>query len=308
MIRKAYETRSGIMYKGKIEDFINSELKKKYSGMVDLIFTSPPFPLSRKKKYGNFDGDEYIQWLSELALQMRKLLKPNGSIVIEIGNAWEKGRPIMSTLPLKTLLAFLEKGNLRLCQQFIWNNTAKLPTPAQWVNVKRNRVKDSFTNIWWMSKTDYPKANNRRVLTEYSDSMKKLLTAQKYNHGSRPSEHNIGEKSFLKNNKGAIPSNVISSANTHSQTDYQKYCKGHYITPHPARMPKDIPEFFIKFLTKPGDLILDPFAGSNTTGCVAEKLGRKWVCVEPEKNYIEGSLGRFDKENKVKIFSTLTKS
>ncbi|MDW3208917.1 MAG: site-specific DNA-methyltransferase [Reichenbachiella sp.] len=302
MIKIAYKTDLGVCYNGKIEDALQSKKFDKYRGQINLIVTSPPFPLNRKKKYGNFQGDEYINWIKSLSKDFGNLLTPDGSIVIEVGNSWEPGIPVMSTLALKSLLAFLEEGGYYLCQQFIWNNTAKLPTPAQWVNIERTRVKDSFTYIWWMSKTPNPKANNKNVLVEYSSSMKKLLKNGSYNSGFRPSEHSIGEKSFLSDNKGAIPSNVISSANTQSGTPYQLYCKNHNLQPHPARMPESLVEFFIKFLTNENDLILDPFGGSNTTGSVAEKLNRNWASIEPTLEYIHGSLGRFNKIQKVADF------
>lgn len=292
-MRIAYKTDLGVFYNGKIEDAIKSKRFDKYKNKVNLLFTSPPFPLNRKKKYGNFQGQEYIDWLSDLAVQMKKYVKERGSIVIEVGNSWEPGMPVMSTLALKSLLAFLEKGGFFLCQQFIWYNSAKLPTPAQWVNIDRTRVKDSFTHIWWMSKTANPNANNKRVLKQYSKSMETLLKTQKYNAGKRPSEHHIGATSFLTKHKGAIPSNVLISSNTHANTKYQRYCKKKKLTPHPARMPIDIPKFFISFLTNKNDCVWDPFGGSNTTGEAAESLGRRWVSIEPDKDYIKGSKGRF---------------
>ena len=284
-----------MFFQGKAEDVLASPLATKYRGKVDLIFTSPPFPLNRKKKYGNLQGEEYINWLKGLALTFRALLKRKGSIVMEVGNSWEEGKPVMSTLALKALLAFLETGKFHLCQQFIWNNPARLPSPAQWVNVERIRVKDSYTHLWWMSPAERPKADNRQVLNRYSDSMKKLLASKKYNAGKRPSEHHIGEKSFLTNNHGAIPSNVITLANTQASSDYLDYCRKKNLEPHPARMPIGLPEFFIKFLTNRNDLILDPFGGSNTTGAAAEKLRRKWLAIEPRKDYIRASKGRFQK-------------
>src|SRR5207245_530153 len=130
--------------------------------------------------------------------------------VLELGNAWEAGKPVMSTLALEALLAFRKQGKLLLAQQFVCYNPARLPSPAQWVNIERIRLKDAYTHLWWMSRSDRPYADNRKVLTEYSDSMKDLLVRQKYNIGKRPSEHRIGARSFLKNNSGAIPSNVIT--------------------------------------------------------------------------------------------------
>lgn len=288
-----YKTKRGRLFVGTAESVLTSSDAKKYRGKVQLVFTSPPFPLNRKKKYGNLQGEEYLEWLEEISLLLKDFLTADGSIVMEVGNAWEKGNPVMSTLAMRALLAFQESSGLHLCQQFICYNPARLPSPAQWVTVERVRVKDAFTHVWWMSPSPRPKADNRRVLKAYSKSMLQLLASQKYNAGKRPSEHHVGEKSFLKNNQGAIPSNVLTLSNTRTNDPYQVYCRDHGFEMHPARMQSDLADFFIKFLTEPGDLVLDPFAGSNTTGAAAEKLKRKWIAIEPNEEYVRGSRGRF---------------
>lgn len=304
--KPAYKTERGVMFSGVAEAVLSSRHAKKYEGKIQLIFTSPPFPLNRKKKYGNAQGDAYLKWLTSFAPIFRKLLKKNGSIVMEMGNAWESGSPVMSPLALKALLAFLEAGKFHLCQQFVCYNPARLPSPAQWVNVERIRVKDSYTHVWWMSPTKRPKADNRKVLKPYSAAMLELLTSKRYNAGKRPSEHKIGKKSFFKDNKGAIPSNVLledelvptnllKHSNTASYDDYLRYCRERDLQPHPARMPIGVPEFFIKFLTESRDLVFDPFAGSNTTGAAAERLKRRWISVEARPDYIATSKGRFQK-------------
>jgi len=308
-IKPAYQTKLGRMYCGKAEKVLASYPVTRYKGKVQLVFTSPPFPLNRKKKYGNLKGEEYVNWLAGFAPLLTEYLTDDGSIVIELGNAWESGKPTMSTLPLKALLAFQERGGLYLCQEFICFNPARLPAPAEWVTVKRIRVKDAFTRVWWMSPTDRPKADNRRVLTEYSDSMKKLLKRGTYNAGLRPSEYQIGAESFLADHGGAIPPNVLtptvegmlpelcevlSISNTRSNDAYQAYCRKKGITPHPARMPMKLVEFFVRFLTDQGDRVLDPFAGSNTTGYVAEVLRRKWLAVEANNDYVDASMARFE--------------
>ena len=291
--KPTYRTKNGACVNGVSEDVLSSKGFAKYKGEVDLILTSPPFPLNRKKQYGNKNDDEYLVWLRGMSVILSEYLSETGSIVIELGNSWNKGAPTMSTLSLKSMLAFLEESNLHLCQQFIWFNTAKLPTPAPWVTIERIRVKDAFTHIWWMSKNERPKANNKNVLHAYSDKMKRLLKSKQYNAGTRPSEHAISEKSFLTDNGGAIPPNVLVSSNTESNSPYLRYCRSEGIKPHPARMPSDIPEFFIKMLTDKNDLVLDPFSGSNTTGQIAEELDRKWISIEANESYIEGSRGRF---------------
>jgi len=289
----AYRTDFGSCFLASAEAALGSRQLAHWRGKVDLILTSPPFPLNRKKRYGNLSGDAYLTWLASFAPIFKRYLKPTGSIVMEVGNAWEPGQPVMSTLSLRALLHFLDEGKLRLCQQFIAHNPARLPSPIQWVNKERIRVKDSFTHVWWMSPSTRPKADNRRVPKDYSKAMIRLLARQSYNSGKRPSDHSIGTKSFLKDNGGAIPSSVLEFPNTLSVDPYLTYCREHGYKPHPARMQRELAAFFIKFLTEPGDVVLDPFAGSNTTGAAAESLGRRWVAMEANEEYVNASFGRF---------------
>lgn len=292
-LKVGYRTGAGVMYRATVEQLLDSPHCRDLRGKVNLIFTSPPFPLNRKKKYGNLKGEMYLEWITGLAPQLADLLTPDGSIVLEIGNAWEPGKPVMSTLPMMTLLRFLQAGNLNLCQQFVCHNPTRLPTPVQWVSVKRVRVKDSFTQIWWMSPNENPKANNRNVLNEYSQRMKQLLSRGHYNSGRRPSGHNIGRTSFLTDNGGSIPSNVLTIANTASADPYRRYCREHGLDAHPAPMQPSLVRFFVNLLTEANDLVFDPFSGSNSTGAIAEELGRQWVSVEPNELYVLGSRGRF---------------
>ncbi len=234
-MRLAYSTKFGKLIHGTVEQALSSKVLRNCRGKVDLVFTSPPFPLNRKKKYGNLQGQAYIDWLASFAPILRIFLKPRGSIVMEVGNAWEPGRPVMSTLALRALLAFLDKGKLVLCQQFIYANPGRLPGPAQWVTVERIRVKDSYSHLWWMSGTDRPKATNRRVLQPYSTAMLRLLKTKKYNAGARPSGHHIGKTSFFRKHKGAIPSNVLILTNTQPNSTYLKYCR--------SKKLRECPEF-----------------------------------------------------------------
>ena len=290
---RRYRTEYGICINEKCEVVNTQYLLPHYTNKIQMIFTSPPFPLNRAKKYGNLNGDEYKKWLCDVIKSMLPLLTDDGSIVIEVGNAWNAGEPTFSTLPMETLLEIKKECGLYLCQEFIYHNPARLPTPIQYVNIERVRVKDSFTRIWWLSKIPNPKANNRNVLTQYSKQMKKLLESGKYNAGNRPSEHSISESAFNKDNGGAIPSNVIITSNTNSQDKYLVKCKEKGLKIHPARMPTDIPNFFINFLTDEKDIVLDCFSGSNTTGWCAETLGRKWISIEADEDYYRGSKYRF---------------
>jgi len=291
--RAAYRTRYGSCFNTSIEDFLKSPAATRHRGKVNLIFTSPPFPLASPKAYGNREGQDYLDWLVGIVRSLIPMLTDDGSIVLEIGNAWDRGSPTMSTLPIRTLLAIEEQTNLHLCQQFVWENSARLPGPATWVNKRRIRVKDSHTNLWWFSPTTFPKANNRNVLTPYSDAMKRLISTGKYNHGTRPSEHVISDKFFARNNHGAIPGSTLIMGNTSIDSRYSKWCTQNGLTSHPARMPIKLADFFIRFLTDENDRVMDPFSGSNTTGSAAELARRKWLSIEKDSDYVLGSQGRF---------------
>lgn len=261
---------------------------------VDLIMTSPPFALQRRKAYGNVNADEYTKWFIPFAKQFERLLKPKGSLVIHIGGSWVKGRPEKNFYQYELLVRLCTELDFHLAQDLYWFNRAKLPGPAQWVTVNRWRLKDAVDQIFWLSKTPYPKADNRRVLKEYSEAMKELLSDKNYYkpNVSRPSEHKISDK-FYNGHKGAIHPNIFEYSNTDSQSKYIRLCRTYGIRANPARYPVQLPEFFIKFLTDRGSKILDPFAGSNATGEAAETLGRRWISTDIESEYLRGSMFRF---------------
>lgn len=282
----SYETRSGRAYLGDARAVLPTIPDES----INLVFTSPPFALRRQKAYGNVAAADYIEWFWPIAEEIHRILKPDGSFVMELGGAWNPGS---GTRSLFTYELLVRLGKLfHLAQDFYWFNPSRLPTPAQWVTIKRTRVKEAVTHIWWLSKSTEPEADNRRVLVPYSKSMKRLLK-DGYKPAMRPSQHEIGPN-FQRDNGGAIPPNLLTVSNTRSYDEYLFRCKAAGLPIHPARFPPELPDFFIRFLTLEGHLVLDPFAGSNTTGQVAEVLGRKWISIELDANYVAGSKLRFD--------------
>jgi site-specific DNA-methyltransferase (cytosine-N4-specific) len=288
-IRSFHKTSFGEVMWGDSRSYLFSAPKNS----VDLIMTSPPFGLVRKKSYGNEDADQYCEWFRPFAEGFKRVLKDDGSLVIDIGGAWVPGQPTRSLYHFKLLIMLVEEFGFHLCQEHYWWNPSKLPTPAEWVNVRRVRVKDAVNCVWWLSKTPFPKANNRRVLQPYSKSMQDLLK-NGYVAKLRPSGHDISEK-FQIDNGGSVPPNLLAIANTESTSRYQEYCRDNNIPIHPARFPAQLPEYFIRMLTEPGDLILDPFAGSCVTGAVAEATKRRWICCELSEEYLQGAVARFAK-------------
>jgi DNA modification methylase len=259
---------------------------------VSLVITSPPFALRRKKNYGNVDADKYVDWFIPFAQEVMRVLKDDGSFVIEIGGAWMPGHPTRSVYHYELLIELVRNQKYHLAQEFFWFNPAKMPGPAQWVTIERIRSTDAVNTVWWLSKTEKPKANNRRVLQPYTESMKRLL-ANGYNEGRRPSGHTVSSK-WKQDLGGAIPKNLLSISNTSSHDIYQKACREANIPAHPARFPWELPKFFIEFLTDSNDdLVVDIFAGSNVTGAVAESLDRQWLAFELRQDFLEGSKYRF---------------
>jgi site-specific DNA-methyltransferase (cytosine-N4-specific) len=285
-----YETRLGKAYVGDARDL----LKYLPSESVDLVLTSPPFALQRQKEYGNLEQGEYVDWLLSFTSDIRCILKKNGSFVLDLGGAYQKERPVRSLHNYRILIRMCDEQGWRLAEEFFWFNPAKLPSPIEWVNKRKIRVKDAVNTIWWFSKTDFPKADITKVLTLYSERMQVLLQNREkfYKPKKRPSGHDISSH-FGENNGGAIPPNLLQIPNTESNSLYLQCCRAVGVKPHPARFPQRLPEFFIEMLTDRGDMVLDFFAGSNTTGAAAEYLGRKWIAFEIERTYLATSAFRF---------------
>ena len=283
-----YKTEYGAMYCADSLEF----MRQMPDDSVDLVVTSPPYALHFKKEYGNADQNDYVSWVLPFATEIKRVIKPSGSFVLNIGGAWQQGSPIRSLYHYRVLLALVDEVGFQLAQEFFWYNPAKMPAPAEWVNVRRIRVKDSVEYIYWLVKDPMAQADNRNVLQPYSNDMKRLIK-RGIRETQRPSGHMI-KTTFATDQGGSIPSNLIQCGNNESNSAYIKNSKiaGNKI--HPARFPAELPRFFIEFLTKPGELVLDPFAGSNTTGHVAESLRREWIGIELREDYAEESRLRFE--------------
>jgi len=269
---------------------------------VNLVVTSPPYALHFKKEYGNVSKDGYVQWFLPFAKEIRRILTEDGSFVLNIGGSYNKGTPTRSIYHFKLLIELVETVGFHLAQECFWYNPAKMPVPAEWVTVRRIRVRDSVEYVWWLSKSPWPKSSNLGVLKEYSDDMLRLAkngvreTTRPSGHVIRGSFENISAGGSIPPNviEDRIPESILKMGNNSANDDFTKMCKDSGTKIHPARFPAALPKFFIKLLTSPNDLVLDPFAGSNTTGAVAEELDRRWMSSEQVKEYLDSSLFRFN--------------
>jgi DNA modification methylase len=293
-----YETDLGAAY---LEDALEI-LRELPDDSVNAVITSPPYALHFKKEYGNVDKANYVSWFLPFAREFFRILRPDGSFVLNIGGSYNKAKPTRSMYLYKLLIELVDTIGFNLAQEFYWYNPAKLPMPAEWVTVRRIRVKDSVEHVWWLSKTPWPRADNRNVLRPYSADMIRL-NRRGIRATVRPSGHNIKSSFDKLAAGGAIPPNVFKEdlpsdflefGNNAANDPYTLRCKEAGIKIHPARFPAALPEFFLKFLTQEGDVVVDPFAGSNTTGATAEALNRRWIATETVEEYLLASKFRFD--------------
>jgi site-specific DNA-methyltransferase (cytosine-N4-specific) len=275
------------------------------SASVDLVITSPPFALTRKKEYGNEPTERYLEWFMPFCEEIRRILKPSGSFVLDIGGSWVPGAPVRSLYHFELAVRLANPKMFYLAQEFYWYNPAKLPTPAEWVTIRRIRVKDAVNMVWWFAKQEFPKADNRKVLKPYSNSMRDLIK-RGYAAKKRPSGHDISE-TFQRDNGGSIPPNLLEIANTESNSYYLRRCKELGIKPHPARYPEALIKFFVDLLTDENDLVVDPFGGSNVTGAVCQQTGRRWISSELRADYLDGSVARFEEGSLIERNAALTK-
>src|SRR5215213_7956434 len=199
-----YSTDLGAAYLGDSREVLQAMPE----GSVNAVITSPPYALHFKKEYGNVDKADYVRWFLPFAREIFRALTDDGSFVLNIGGSYNKGLPIRSIYQYKLLIGLVEQIGFHLAQEFYWYNPAKLPMPAEWVTVRRIRVKDAVEHVWWLSKTPWPKADNRAVLRPYSPDMKRL-NQRGVQRTTRPSGHNI-KPSFCKVDPGgSIPPNMI---------------------------------------------------------------------------------------------------
>lgn len=266
---------------------------------VDLILTSPPYPLLRPKPYQlreNRDAMAWISWMMRLAEQWRELLTPTGSMMVNVGPVWMPGEPRQSTYIERFLIALEDHLGLYLCQRLGWESRTKLPSPLEWVGVRRIRVKDTVEPILWVSPNpDLAKADNRRVLRPYTKSGRRSIARPEDGTRRRPSGFSFGPSSF-KDNGGAIPPAVNVSHGVGRDARYRAAERTAGRVSHPATMPEDVASFCIRLATETDDLVYDPFGGSGTTGVAAERLGRRWITSERAREYVESARIRFESE------------
>lgn len=241
---------------------------------VDLIVTSPPYAQQRKDTYGWVNVDEYPKWISDVAKECSRVLKPSGSFVLNIKEHAEKGVRSLYVYESVILIA----KDMRLVDEFIWNKTNPFPTGS------KKRLKDGYERCFHFTKTNDYKFYPNNVLVK---SESKWLESEKRrsNKGSHDTNNGSGMNMTKRVASDLVrPSNVVTMPSSCINIG------------HPAVFPIELPSFFIKLLTDEHDVVLDPFMGSGTTAISAVREKRNFIGIEREPEYIEIANKRLDNE------------
>jgi DNA modification methylase len=237
---------------------------------VDLIFTSPPYADSRKKTYGGIHPDNYVEWFLPFAGQFFRVLKPQGSFILNIKEKVIGGE--RHTYVIELILALRKRGWL-WTEEFIWHK--KNCYPGKWPN----RLRDAWERCLHFTKT--------KAFAMYQDAVKVPMGQWRHSRLRNLSETDrrrdesrvlsgFGKK--IENWVGrdlAYPTNVLHLATECGNKE------------HSAAFPESLSAWFIKLFTKPADVVLDPFLGSGTTALAAAKLHRRFVGIEIKAGYAE---------------------
>ncbi|RJX80326.1 site-specific DNA-methyltransferase [Pseudomonas sp. LS-2] len=265
---------------------------------VTLVFTSPPFPLSRSRAYGNVGEREIVDFICETLEPVVDALAEDGSLCCNVSNdIFLKGTPARSTYVERLVLEICDRFSLSLMDRLIWENPSKMPGPLQWASVTRQQLNTAWEPILWFCKNPLKvKANNRRVLEPHRDRHLKLIQSggekRETNYGDGAYRLKVG--SFGAETAGRIPRNIIKRGHRCAYgIQHRRAALELGLPPHGAGQPLSVPEFLIQFLTEPGDLVIDPFGGRGITGLAAEINNRRWMTGEINLEYVRGGAELF---------------
>jgi DNA modification methylase len=241
-----------------------------FKNSVDLIVTSPPYADARKRHYDSIHPNKFAEWFATFHEAFWNSLKPDGSLVINIKDKVVNGirhRYVWHTIEILTSMGW------HCIDDYIWHKTN--PMPGYWPN----KLRDGWEYCFHLAKTKKPYFNHDAVRKPIGNWVKTRLANLSENDLTR--QNSVNKSGFGRNisrwvgQKTALPSNIIS-------LPLVGVNKG-----HPAVFPPELPAFFIKLLSPPKGLILDPFAGSGTTGVAAMELGRDCLLIDNNKEYTE---------------------
>lgn len=281
---------NGILLWGNVEDAVAAIEPES----VDLLLTSPPFPLLNPKAYGNERPEQWVDWMLRLIEQWRGLLSPNGSLMLQMSACWKRGMPAQELHIPRLLVKLEDELGLHLLQQLHWYNPTRLPAPLNWVGKERKRVTSAVDPIIWVSPNPAAYGNNQNVLRPYTAGGRRAIKNPRLT--PRPGGFDFGPTSF-QDRGGSIPQDLITATPTgKEEVRYRRAMRAHGLDAHPAIMPGKVARFCILLATEPGDLVYDPLVGSGTSFVEALKAGRRAIGSDRSGAFLDGAVIRAEAE------------
>lgn len=265
---------------------------------ISLVITSPPYPLTSARAYGNPPEHMYVDWICKTLEPVVKNLVRGGSICLNISNdIFLKHSPARSMYCERLLLALHDRLGLHLMDRLIWENKSKPPGPYQYASKARTQLNVVYEPIYWLTNAPHSvKSDNRRVLQAHTEKHLALIArgGEQRSGSFSDGAYTMRHGAYASPTEGKIPRNILSFGHRCAhQIAYKQAAKAMGLPVHGAPMPMALASFLIKFLSEPGDLVADPFAGSFTTADAAERLGRRWLATERVAQYVLGGASRF---------------
>lgn len=264
---------------------------------IHLCLTSLPYPLAQPRAYGNPVESEYVDFVCRILEPIVRQLAPGASVALNCGNdIFIPNSPARSLYQQRMVLALHDRFGLELMDTLIWHNPSKPPGPFQWASKQRMQLNVAYEPVYWF--TNNPRrclANNQRVLQPHTEKHLQLIQrgGEMRNVSNSDGAYRILPGAYGNPTAGRIPRNVMTYGHANAeQRALNRRLREMGLPTHGAPMPGPMAAFLIEFMTEPGQLVVDPCAGSFTTAGEAEKLGRRWLATEWILEYVRGGAER----------------
>lgn len=264
---------------------------------IHLMFSSPPYPICKGRLYGKVAIADYIDFICRAIEPIIPRLARGANIALNLSNdIFEPGLPSRSTYLERLIIALEDRMGLALMDRHIWMSN-KPPGPVQYASIQRNQLNVGYEPIIVMcNDPKHTLANNRRVLEPHSERHQRFVEGGGVQRASYSGDgaHNQRVGAYSKPTEGRIPRNIRYVANhCAAGMAVNSFAKEQGLPVHGAKMPLAVADFFVRYLTRPGDLVVDLFSGTGTTAHAAQNRGRRFVVCEMMLEYIKQSFSRF---------------